>query len=386
MRLSPSAVASVGVGSFLHRLHEEAAERIARAYAPKSKGPLNTALRHFARFAASCQERTLFKSPRQAGDPEVAAWNEWTFILFATFLVRTPSSKTKTTLKTSTIETYISLLKGHLNFTYDFALLERAPRLKGLVRLLRDEEGDSIRRKRRALRRRHLRRMWNTLPHVRANLPEAVNEHALLSVAWQVLARGGELAPAPARWSKDKHPSRADVTFYKTPSLGEYAVLWLRPLKKKGVTNKIPQIIASYDGGGSDAYAALLRLFEQDPIGEVPPDQVPLFRTRDVRTGAPRHMRVKDMRALVRRRMHELGYESPEQWGAHSCRIGGATDLVAAGDASPLLLQAKGRWASDIGRIYARMTRRSQLAASRLMQRAKGRDLEEIYSDFIQPA
>ena len=60
---------------------------------------------------------------------------------------------------------------------------------------------------------------------------------------------------------------------------------------------------------------------------------------------------------------------SAKEWGAHSLRIGGATDLAAAG-ASPLLLQAKGRWSSDIGRIYSRMTRKCQLAASKLMHKA----------------
>ena len=72
--------------------------------------------------------------------------------------------------------------------------------------------------------------------------------------------------------------------------------------------------------------------------------------------------------------------------GAHSFRIGGATDLVATGQLSQLLLQAKGRWQSDIGRIYARMTRRAHLAASELMHHARGRDLEELLPAFTQAA
>ncbi len=56
------------------------------------------------------------------------------------------------------------------------------------------------------------------------------------------------------------------------------------------------------------------------------------------------------------------------------------------GDVSEVLLRAKGRWASDIGAIYARLTRRALLAASRLMQKATARDLEEIFPDFVQPA
>ena len=52
-----------------------------------------------------------------------------------------------------------------------------------------------------------------------------------------------------------------------------------------------------------------------------------------------------------------------------------------------MLLQAKGRWASDIARIYARLTRRAQLLASRAMQRGgAGRDLEELFPSYAQRA
>lgn len=54
--------------------------------------------------------------------------------------------------------------------------------------------------------------------------------------------------------------------------------------------------------------------------------------------------------------------------------------------ASPLLLQAKGRWASDIDKIYARITRWCHLAALELMQKAKGRQVEELLPDFVQAA
>ena len=66
--------------------------------------------------------------------------------------------------------------------------------------------------------------------------------------------------------------------------------------------------------------------------------------------------------------------------------IGGATDLVASGEGSELLLEAKGRWGSDIGKIYARQTRRAHLAASDAMYRAKGKDLEEILPSYSQAA
>lgn len=67
--------------------------------------------------------------------------------------------------------------------------------------------------------------------------------------------------------------------------------------------------------------------------------------------------------------------------------MGGATDFASTGRLCQLTLEAKGRWASDIGNIYAsRGARRSQLETSQLMHRARGRDLEEILPNFSQPA
>lgn len=177
------------------------------------------------------------------------------------------------------------------------------------------------------------------------------------------------------------------MVFGVTKDGKRYAVLWLRPLKKNSprAPPKVPQYVVEHDGRGSDAYAALERLVRLDPVPDGQQSHVPLFR-RITANGDRVHMTVSLMRKLVRDRMAELKYEGVHEWGAHSCRIRGATDLVATGKASPILLQAKGRWASDIGKIYARMTRRCQLAASELMQSARGRDLEELFPDFVQPS
>lgn len=372
----------------LQRLNADAAARVGEAYAPKSRGPLNTALRALADFAGQCPERDLFKEKGVEGDRSAGAWNEWTFILFAVWLAGRVSRQSKKPVQPATIESYVSLLKGYLSYNYDFDLLERAPRLTRLLRAMRESGPEAgVRRVRRGLRRRHLRRMWRRLSWVRENSPTAVNEHALLAVAWQVLARGGELAPSCRRWSVACGPTRADVSFHEQKKGVRYAMVWLRPLKKrgKGVAPKVPQIIAEFDGGGSDAYWALRRMFEWDPVPEELRASTPLFRVQGVR-GEFSHINVKHMRVAIRKRMRGLGYENPKHWGAHSCRIGGATDLMATGQASQLLLQAKGRWGSDIGQIYARLTRRGQIAASTLMQRASGRDLEELLPGFVQPA
>lgn len=131
------------------------------------------------------------------------------------------------------VETYFSLLKGYLSFSYDFDLVDRAPRLKRLLAEMKRKDPLGLsRRKRRALCRRHLRRMWNRVPGAQATSPAAANSHALLVTAWQVLARGGELAPQVSRWSPECGPTRADLSFDVTRVGNRYAVLWLRPLKK----------------------------------------------------------------------------------------------------------------------------------------------------------
>lgn len=383
-----SAATGRQVHGLLKRLHDRAAERLSRVYAPGSRGALSSALKAFARFASQCPERVLFKSPNGEATSEATAWNEWTFVLFAMYMESTPSEKTRRVVQARTTELYISLLKGYLSFSYDFDVVDRAPRLKRLLSEMKSQDPLHLsRRRRRGLRRRHLRRMWATLPGVRESSPEAVNAHALLTTAWQVLARGGELAPQVKTWSPDVGPSRADLFFDETREGRRYAVLWLRPLKKKAGRRepKAPQYICEFDGGGSDTYAALRRLVEIDRVAPEDEANTPLFRDYRGRTRG-RHFTVAAMRSLVRERMHAIGYVVSKEWGAHSCRIGGATDLVSTGKASPLLLQAKGRWASDIGRIYARMTRRCHLAASELMQKAKGRDVEELFPDFVQAA
>ena len=93
-------------------------------------------------------------------------------------------------------------------------------------------------------------------------------------------------------------------------------------------------------------------------------------------------MRRDAFASLVKKVARALGFAEKE-FGAHSPRIGGATDI---GDESPLLLQAKGRWAGDVAKIYNRLTRRGLVRASKAMHKKGARDMEEIYSAFAQPA
>ena len=352
-----------GVEGLLERLNADVSTRLMTAYAPNSKGPLQSAISAFARFAAACPDRDLFIRPRFNGDLASSAHNEWTLMLFAWYLTSVESSATKRTRKVKTARSYISLLKGYFEFSYSFALVERGGRLKRLLdAMTSDEPLGGVRRKRRGWRRRHMRRIWHET-WVRANDVNAVNQIAAVGTAWQVLARGGEVCPSVshAGWRAGREPTRADLEFGETGGGARFARLWLRPLKQKGQSTppKIPQYIAEPDGGGSDTYMLLERMVQLDPVPEAERAHTPLFRQRVLINGHYefRHMTVAHLRSTVRKYAKALGHSNPHEWGAHSLRIGGATDLASTGRASELVLKAKGRWASDIGVIYSRLTR-----------------------------
>ena len=319
--------------------------------------------------------RTLFKRPAVRGDLHVEAWNEWTLCLWARSLARATSAKTGRVLKAKTIESRISLAKGLLSHRYGFQLAGEAPRLKAMLKQarMRDPLGNT-RKKRRGFRRKHIRDVWQCSAQVRSPDRVSLSEFAAVGTAWHVLARGGELGGIRMRdvhFSSSKAGKRAHV------------IVWIRPLKKKRGVHQphLPQFIAQQEPSEDwHPYEALRRLADARQSEGAGRDDS-LFLSRG---GKP--MTTACFRALVKRYAKILGFK-PSEFGAHSPRIGGASELMAhPGSCSELLLQAKGRWDSQIGRIYTRMTRRAHLAASDCMFQAAGRDLEEILPEFVEPA
>ena len=71
----------------------EARVRLLRAYAPKSKGPLQSAIRKFAKFSRFVSSRQLFVVSKFTGDRAASAHNEWTLILFVEWLIKDISEK-----------------------------------------------------------------------------------------------------------------------------------------------------------------------------------------------------------------------------------------------------------------------------------------------------
>jgi len=354
---------------------------LAQAPAEGTAQVTRSALRKLRQFAVGpAAGRKLFRRPRVHGELRACCHNEWSLLLFAEWLLAHKSKKTGKPVSVNTVVTYVSLIKSELSVQYGFAITgDCERRLSRALKSMRKTAPAPTRRKRRGLRRKHLRKAWRASSYKSDRSVDAVNEWGAVATAWEALARGGELCPSKAFDARaPATPTRADLTF-QSDKYGRSATLWLRPLKKRGQAraDKVPIIFAEHDGAGSDTYAALARLAQCDPVPAEAAATTPLFRRANGKA-----MRLEHFRTIVKR-VAALAGEDPGPFGAHSPRVGGATDI---GDGSPLLLQAKGRWGSDIGKIYARMTRRGLLRSSRAMQRRGARDMEELHPGFVQPA
>lgn len=77
----------------------------------------------------------------------------------------------------------------------------------------------------------------------------------------------------------------------------------------------------------------------------------------------------------------------PAALGVRSFRVGGATDYKAKlGAGAERFIQERGRWCSDIGRIYTRALAAPYLAGSADVGDADGADIETLCPGWVQPA
>lgn len=370
--------------NLLNRLDSGVKRRLQRRLKQGTRSSLRSAIRKLAAFEKAVgQARKLFIHPKHAYDLKANLYNEWSMCLWIDHMARAKSKRTGKRLAANTIATYVSLAKKELSVEYGFALCGEDPqRLPAILKQLRDAR-PIIRKKRRALRGRHLRAAVERNPQLMGSdepdsaSADAANTHAAVTTAWSVLARGGEVCPKG--FDPSKHPTRADLQI-RGSAPNRTATVWLRPLKKRSQSAKVPIVIAEYDHSGSDAAWALIRMAKLDYVPKHLRKSTPLFRVENSR-GRRRQLSMAEFTARVKL-YAECAGQDPTHFKAHSCRTGGATDCPP----NPLLLQAKGRWDSEIGRIYRRMTRKQHIAASIAMQREDARDLEEYFPSFTQPA
>ena len=276
--------------------------------------------------------------------------------------------------KAATIEAYVSAVRAHFAAMGGFPLSSNMPRWRRFVRGLRRLfSGD--RRPRHGLRGSHLRQAFGATAAQVADrrrrslhTVHEANAHALLTTGYLGLMRPRELSTL----------TRADLSFEVVPE--PHAVIALLPLKKKPGQSKVPVILAAATGDGADAYDALRFMVAVDQVPPAAAATTPLFRRGGLLRlpFSPEHI-AGEVRAAGR----AAGLPDAHALGGQSLRIGGATDLHAAG-VPPATIQLLGRWSSDIFRVYTRTCVGQVLDASRRMHAASGASLEERFPGYVQ--
>ena len=255
------------------------------------------------------------------------------------------------------------LRKTGIGFAAGMCMKRLREMVKGLKKL-RDSPSQQIRR---GISPQQLRQgMDMVFP---PTTPENVNIRAMLSVGLQGLMRGRELG-CEGRFDPALDLARGDLATCTAKRLA----FFMRPAKnmrhRRGKT--VPLVIG---GGGEyvDACLEVQRMLALDPVPESEGAATPMFRKAD---GSA--FTTDDIRNIVRQLAVALGV-NPEEFGAHSLRIGGATALFAAG-ADPMVIRTMGRWSSDCYRLYVRACFEQTVAWTRSLGSQRVNDVQGTYA------
>ena len=92
-------------------------------------------------------------------------------------------------------------------------------------------------------------------------------------------------------------------------------------------------------------------------------------------------------RAAVRAAVQAVGEQAAE-FGAHSLRIGAATDMrdLLGVEAGRAVIKGRGRWRSDVYEIYTRADMGASLEASARMAHVDAVEVEAVFGGWADPA
>ena len=222
----------------------------------------------------------------------------------------------------------------------------------------------------------------------------------MVVTAWALVARGCELGRAANKEFTSARGLRwCDIEWFapgKLPEARGYAACLVHICAAKDVDGTGPRYPIPVRrrarpgvvGGGCCAFDELSAAFAEDVklLGRVTALAGPVFR-RSAYGGAADAVDTNDVSATVKLVARAAGCD-PDEFGAHSPRIGAATDThdeKGAADGARLL-KARGRWRSDIHEIYTRASLAACLEASVVGDANGGRELEAAVAGFTQPA
>ena len=381
----------------VERLREKLTERVTDI---NDTGRVTTALGWALDFVAATG-RVLFVDPSGEGGKR---YNRESLDLYAEF-IRETGSKQKgkragATTQADTIAGYVSALKVTVERRNRRAIVTTDDDVVRPVqqRQFRKDDGPKgARQLSRGLRAHHFRALVEAgydLSSARGRLKWAA---ALL--AHNLLLRGGEIGRS------DKRPFDAarGITWGSFDWKGapcaescwrEWLVVWICASKDPEWRHSavaMPICRRSLPGQemGADplcVYDALRATWSDREMCEIGgyDEAAPFFVAADGVSA----WRSTDTKELAREMARTLKLP-PDEFGAKFARIGGATDLrEQLGDVRSIdVIKERGRWGSDIHRIYQRSLLKTQLWASRAIGDAASttRDMEEAVQGWVQP-
>ena len=206
----------------------------------------------------------------------------------------------------------------------------------------------------------------------------------------QALLRGGEFGVTDRSRkfviTRGLHWGRQCIEFLSAEQTGDRFPslnLWVVPIKDSTgrAKRRLIPISALHEQGETNdplcAYSSIVRAYREHAahLTEEQRARVPMFLHSDGVTP----WCTADVDQAVSAAVVALGLD-PTEFGGVSLRIAGASDLRDVnGVAGKDIIQARGRWSSDIHFIYQRTTATEMLVASRNMTQASGLEAEVAY-------
>jgi hypothetical protein len=283
----------------------------------------------------------------------------------------------------TTCGNYVSLVKNKISNDLGYVIVVTAAsvRLPKMLRAIRRLHG-GVRRQSRGWRAHHVRTLREVLGE---SMPHGdLVDEVLLNGMRAGMLRGAEVGPAKAsQFDGTRDPVWKDVTFESFPE--PHMVWMIFPAKKAaGCNTKVPVLFPA-DSGPCSTYVSMQRMRSArlELEGGHVHEEAPLLVSKWV-GGVATAVTTQHVRSMFKRAARAIGID-PRLVGAHSGRIGGATDHFAQGT-PPIEIQVLGRWDSDIWQIYARQCVANSLRYSEAASRCTDVDLEEARPGYAQPA
>lgn len=347
-------------------------------------------------------DRVPFLDPRNPGASE---YNQETLEMFAVWLREQGSrqrGKLGQHITADTVLTTVSQVRLAVERRQRCAITaagdERILKLLG-KRMRRGDVPRGDRKLSRGLRAQHLRELAD-MGYDRSSARGLMRWAAAL-VAHNMLLRGGELGTTDKKPFDPKRGLTVKDIVFHTPTAESkwrpFGVAWVvgskdtefrhrvvaMPFSRRATMREQPVVGAD----PLDVYDALLLLTNQRRA-ELRDDRVDSEATAPLFVGENgKAWTTNDSRDLAESMGSLLGIPAADI-GGKCFRIGGATDLRALlGDSSQELIKQRGRWSSDVAKVYQRALVDVHLAMSSAMGSVKEkRDMEEMFRGWSQPS